>query len=397
VVFEEVLSTGVIITREIPNPAPREPGEVLLEVDPETGLPIWDIGRQPYVGPTDEEPFSDELLIPKIVLKRIQARYRKELSSIPGVNAFGIGARGFVVFLDPKHPENESLVPQELEGIPIEVQLGGPFQTLSHNRTVYRPVPIGSTVGAFRPEEANGGTLGLHIVLRNPSRIWSLTASHVVMRPSEPASQVRGRNVYQPDPTAPGYVFWGVVAQAWQKTPCANPPSCTGDPANFSSVTPDVVTIAHMNLSHTDTYPHRVLTDPEDTNNGTTPSQSPIRRMYYGTTSFVNGPSGIVEQIRQGKEIKWWGAFSCCPHAPVGRVTATNMEAAVLDVASRLWFKYSALDFVNLERRAQRGDSVGLVAGNGLGTDIYLAQSLALMQTRRPLASTTLPWIFKLL
>ncbi len=99
VVFEEVPGTGVIITREIPNPAPREPGEVLLEVDPETGLPIWYIGRQPYVGPTDEEPFSDELLIPKIVLKRIQARHRKELSNIPGVNAFGIGARGFVVFL----------------------------------------------------------------------------------------------------------------------------------------------------------------------------------------------------------------------------------------------------------------------------------------------------------
>jgi len=122
-----------------------------------------------------------------------------------------------------------------------------------------------------------------------------------------------------------------------------------------------------MNLSHTDTYPHRAFTDPEDTNNGTTLSQSPIRRMYYGTTSFVNGPSGIVEQIRQGKEIKWWGAFSCCPHAPVGRVTTTNVEAAVFDFASNLWFKYSALDFVNLERRAQLGDSGGLVAGNGTG------------------------------
>jgi hypothetical protein len=108
-VFEEVPDTGVILTREIPNPAPLEPDERRLEFDVETGLPIWYIGRQPYVGPTDEEPFSDELPIPKIVLKRIQARYRKELSSIFGVTAFGIGARGFVVYLDPKRPENETL------------------------------------------------------------------------------------------------------------------------------------------------------------------------------------------------------------------------------------------------------------------------------------------------
>lgn len=31
------------------------------------------------------------------------------------------------------------------------------------------------------------------------------------------------------------------------------------------------------------------------------------------------------------------------------------------------WFKYSALDFVSLERAAALGDSGGLVAGNGTG------------------------------
>jgi hypothetical protein len=248
------------------------------------------------------------------------------------------------------------LIFKELEGVPVEVQLGGPFQ-FSGNRTFYRPVPTASNIGAFRPEGANGETLGPHVVVNNPTRIWSITASHGVMRPSEPVSQVLGRSIYQPDPTQPGYVFWGLIAQAFQQTPCAHPPSCTGDPANFSSVTPDVVAIAHISPSHTDPYLH------------TSPSGSaePIRKMYYGASSSVNGPSGIVETVRQGKQIKWWGAFSCCPQAPVGTVTSTNMEAVIGDAMSGQWFKYSALDFVSLERAAALGDSGGLVAGNGTG------------------------------
>lgn len=102
-IFEEIAGTGIIIAREIPNPAPLKPDERRLEFDPETGLPIWYIGRQPYVGPTDEEPFSPEFPVPKIVLQRIQARHRVEIFSIPGVRAFGIGGKGLLVFLDPKY------------------------------------------------------------------------------------------------------------------------------------------------------------------------------------------------------------------------------------------------------------------------------------------------------
>jgi hypothetical protein len=149
-IFEEVPGTGVIIRREIPNPAPLEPDEMRLEFDPETGLPIWYIGRQPYVGPTDEEPFSDAVPVPKIVLKRIQARHRKEIFSIPGVNAFGIGANGRLVSLDPKQSANEALIPEALEGVPVEVELGGPFVAASHAGTSYRPVPAGGSLGATR-------------------------------------------------------------------------------------------------------------------------------------------------------------------------------------------------------------------------------------------------------
>jgi hypothetical protein len=83
-IFEEFPGTGMIVMREIPNPAPFDPGEQRLEVDPETGLPIWYIGHQPYVGPTDEQPFSPEFPVPKIALQRILARHHGELLSIPG-------------------------------------------------------------------------------------------------------------------------------------------------------------------------------------------------------------------------------------------------------------------------------------------------------------------------
>ncbi|MGH7961797.1 MAG: hypothetical protein ACRERD_08220, partial [Candidatus Binatia bacterium] len=357
VVFEEVPGTGIILTREIPNPAPLEPDATRLEFDLETGLPIWYIGRQPYVGPTDEEPFSAEFPVPKIVLKRIQARHRAELASIPGVHAFGIGAKGFLVFLDPKHPENEALIPKTIEKVPVEVQMGGPFETLSHGSLRYRPVPTGVTVGAFRPEGGNAGTTGPYIVLNSPTRIWTLTAGHIVKRPSESPSVVQNREVFQPAPTFPAPIFWGVVAHSFQQSPCAHPPTCTGDPANFSSVAPDVAVIAHISISHN-----------EAPSGHTSPTNSaePIRKMYKGTTDHVNGPSGIVQMVRQGKTIRWWGAFST-PHRIQGQVTATNVETAVTDGLSGQTFKYSALDFVRLENAAAGGDSGGLVAGEGIG------------------------------
>jgi hypothetical protein len=105
--------------REIPDPAPLQLGETRPEFD-EEGEPIWYIGDQGIVGPTDEELVSAELSIPKIELRRIQARHMTEVFSIRGVNGFGIGAKGFVVRLDPQHLKNESRIPIDLEGVPDE-------------------------------------------------------------------------------------------------------------------------------------------------------------------------------------------------------------------------------------------------------------------------------------
>lgn len=121
--------------REVPNPAPIDPGEQRLEVDPETGLPIWYIGHQPYVGPTDEQPFSQEFPVPKIALQRIQARYYAKIFSIPGVHGFGIGAKGFVVFMDSQQMANASLVPQAIQEVPVEVVPAGQFEAISHQAT----------------------------------------------------------------------------------------------------------------------------------------------------------------------------------------------------------------------------------------------------------------------
>ncbi len=119
-IYEEVPGTGVIINREIPDPAPGRPqGKEPYK----HGQEIWYIGNQPYVGPTDEEPFSKDLTISRVEMKRIQARHMKEIMSIPGVHGFGMGAKGFIVFLLPENKDNDKQIPQTLEGIPVEVEI----------------------------------------------------------------------------------------------------------------------------------------------------------------------------------------------------------------------------------------------------------------------------------
>ena len=125
-IFERMLVEGkeVIISRQIPNPAPLRPGEVREEFDKATGgEPVWYIEYQAYVGPTDEEPFSDKCPVPQIELQRIQWRHMDGIFGVPGVHGFGIGARGFSVSITPEHAENTALIPPTLEGIPVEVEV----------------------------------------------------------------------------------------------------------------------------------------------------------------------------------------------------------------------------------------------------------------------------------
>jgi hypothetical protein len=67
-IYEEVPGTGKVLSRDLPDPAPLGPGEVCPDRDSETGEPIWYQGKQGFVGPTDEEPLSASLPIPKIEL-----------------------------------------------------------------------------------------------------------------------------------------------------------------------------------------------------------------------------------------------------------------------------------------------------------------------------------------
>lgn len=162
-IFEEVPGTGITLTRTIPNPAPLEPGESIRPaIDPETGLPIWYIGHQPYVGPTDEEPFSPVFSVPQITLRRIQARHHREVFGVPGVTAFGIGAKGFTVLIEPQYfAKSANQIPSTIEGIPVTADVGGPFVTAAHATTQYRPVPTSASVGRVLPgNEPKEGTTG---------------------------------------------------------------------------------------------------------------------------------------------------------------------------------------------------------------------------------------------
>jgi hypothetical protein len=111
-----------ILSRDIPNPAPGYPQGVQLT---ERGDKMWYIGTDMRLGPTDEEPFSAELAVPLIVMKRIKVRHEREIISVPGVSSFGIGAKGFVVGFAPEKTENKKLIPPELEGIPVQVEEQG--------------------------------------------------------------------------------------------------------------------------------------------------------------------------------------------------------------------------------------------------------------------------------
>jgi len=364
-IMEEIPGTGLTIARQIPNPAPLEPDEQRLEFDPETGLPIWYIGRQPYVGPTDEQPYSAQYPVPLIELKRIHARVQDKIFSIPGVHAFGIGGKGFVVYLEPEQSVNEVLVPQELEGVPVEVEVTDAFAPTSHDATTFRPVPSGVAI-----QGGQGlGTVGPHIVrtANGETRIHTLTANHVLKFVDGPVSS---SPVYQP--LSPQQ--WGTLVHGFQMVPCDTPtdPTCQSPsaPVNLSWQKPDVAAI--QNVSPADPYPH---TSPAG-------SAEPIRRLQYGGgNTYVNGPSGIIVSPAQGASAKLWGAFTSGGHAPVGSigplVTARLPYNSVGGGTRQFRIQYVCL--VNYERNIELGDSGALVAGNGSGNrhvfGVHIARS----------------------
>jgi len=132
-------------------------------------------------------------------------------------------------------------------------------------------------------------------------------------------------------------------------------------PLNDTNVNPDVAVIAHLLSPHKDPLGH------------TSPSGSvePIRRLQYGITNFVNGPSGVIQEgVAGSTELKWWGARS---DAPKGTLEFKNVIAIIVDEEDpppaghgNRSFNYSGLNTGMFERNVERGDSGGLVAGNGV-------------------------------
>lgn len=372
-IFEEIPGTGITLPRQIPNPAPLELGETRAAFDVETGLPIWYIGRQGFVGPTDEEPFSMTFPMSLIAQKRIVSRHEGEIFSIPGVHGFGIGRKGLVVHLDPQYLASEDLIPQEIEGVPVAVEVQERAKPLgSHITEKLRPVSIGAAIEGSR----GNGTAGPPIVRTvGGTRILTLTAAHVVKFLDEDTFPL---SVLQP-PNGPQ---WGVVSHAFRLIPCDTPAdlTCTSAnaPVNDTWERPDIAAIAHS-TPHFDTSPHRALTDPEDTRNGTIPSESPIRWLLSDFNPnpdlgkrkeiYINGPSGIIGSPGYGASARLWGAFSCCP-TPSGSIRELVVKVSASDsqFGGVRQFKQRYLCGIDLEKVPLGGDSGALVSGTGTGS-----------------------------
>ena len=359
-IYEEVPSTDVILTRDIPDPAPLEPGEVRPQVHPKTGEPLWYKGRQAFVGPTDEEIVSKDIPHRKIDLMRIQARNKQRILSTLGVHSFGIGGEGFIIKTNPEDRENINEIPSSLEEIPVTVLEEEIPITKSHASEFYAPVPSGVQIA--RPGVLIGGelfdllgTLGPHIVrdasnIGSCCQIWSLTNAHVV-------------KVSMSDPTPSGAIIkqggqaWGHVSHTFSPVSCGALTRCAflPDPIiNDTRITPDIATLTHIDMCHMDTSPHSSPCDG---------SREPVRRLRFGSDDddFVHGPTGIIEVGTLGKEIKVWGAVS---HAPKGTIQGISTFQLIQERTGD-WYWFFPVDWALLDDPSLGGDSGALVTENG--------------------------------
>lgn len=359
-IFEsvEVGDKEHLILRHVPNPAPLEDGEERETIDPDTGEPIWYIGRQAYVGPTDDEPFSDDYPVPKIDLIRIHYRNMDEIMSIPGVHAFGIGTEGFEVSIRPNAARNTDLVPLTIEGVPVKVVIEDMMQAESHQNARFRPVPAGAGIMSANPSTNRSmwaGTLGPHVVRHAGGccLIWSLTAAHnVKLNMNDPNPTPGTVPIYQPTVSS-GNLF-GYVAKTFRLTPCSysvsNDRPCLLDsaPNNPTSIYPDIAAIAHTPFGHYDAPPHNNPTGVE-----------PTRRMQRSASSYINGPSGRIRTSRSGHRLVIWGS-----RTHVTSKVLTTQRAMIYKSSGKL-YRVCCVDWLNAG--VIGGDSGALVAFGGRG------------------------------
>ena len=374
-IFEQLDMGGeeFLVPRMVPNPAPLRGNEIRERYDEETGEDIWYIGHQAFIGPTDDEQWTDALPYSRIELQRIQMDYQEEIMGIVGVHRFGLSPDGFSVGLDPVHTENLSQIPTFIEDIPVEVEIEAMLQgssTLGHTR--FRPVPIGAPIAGKVTNLPAGqfivGTLGPHVVRDAGSccQIWSLTAGHVVKRdPDDPNPTPGTRAVYQPftGQNTPSSNLLGYVAHTFRLQPCSNADlqtlqeweeacSQSGVPLNATTSEPDIAAIDHTPFGDYHAYP---FDRPEGTD--------PTRKMVYRADRYVDGPSGRIVTAYPGHKHKLWGAQT--PAADRGRVKAAGQVAYVEMGFDHKVYKVCCINSLNLPSRA--GDSGALVAYSGTG------------------------------
>ena len=354
-IFEKVTTDDqaeILIPRRVPNPAPLREGEVRERYDEETGEDIWYIGDQGFIGPTDEEKWSDAAPLPTIELQRIQMDYQSEIMGVQGVHGFGISPTGFEVSLLPEYAHNESLLPADLDGVPLEVNLEEMVTLIGHETTRYRPVPTGAGITAWMQ-----GTLGPHVVRNRDNigsccQLWSLTASHIVKPLDAPSPTPGTRAVYQP--TVSSANTFGYVEHAFQMTPCdtVTDPVCLREdaPLNQSYREPDVAAIDHAPYGD---YHPRPFNTPEGTD--------PIRNMQYRHDRHVRGPSGRILTPAQDDRHKVWGSVTPAGEAEkvykVGRIIIFESDHKA--------YKLCCVNVVKVV--VQDGDSGALVAYSGTG------------------------------
>lgn len=337
-----------ILLRRVANPAPLEAGEVRPTVD-EAGEPLWYIGTQAYSGPQDTE------IIPgigrsMIAVKRIRHRHEAALLAFSGVHGVGITATGIGVHVLPGH--DTSLIPPDVEGIPVEILITPRPVFQHHHTTRFRPVQIGAGIYV---SGVGGGTLGPHIT-RNPGtccQVWSLTASHVVRTHlDDPVPAPGTLQVHQP--TVQATNIFGYVAHLFRLDPCgttADDSACyeTGAPLNDMTVNPDIAAI--------DGNPYNT-TQPEPYNTPT--GTDPIRRLTSSATSYINGPSGRIRVAESGHNLKVWGAYGGPRTGRVQQVDQTIFPALGGDV-------YRLCCLSSMAAATQAGDSGAVVTYGGTG------------------------------
>jgi hypothetical protein len=348
-IFESVPGTDHVISRDIPDPEPLAIGELRPDRHPETGEPLWYKGHQAFVGPTDEENVSVKLPVPMIVVKRIKYKHERELFKIPGVHGVGIGESGIVVLITPDMRANRSQIPSTLDGISVSVQEAEVMSALSHVTSWYRPLPIGAGISTLT---GGLGSVGPHVVrdisdVGSCCYLYTLTNSHV-LGPAD--TNVPIGAIYQP--AVGSTATYGWFGYRFIMTSCVGSYfyCAINGTINDTRLKPDAGAIGH---------PFNDLIPMNSPCNG---AEKPVRRMQYGTGSYVNGPIGIIRVPTASCTncFKNWGVFS---HGGAGSLNYSLTELnQLVAISSTRWVIVGPSNIANVT--SQDGDSGGLLAWN---------------------------------